>query len=220
MNYFFSIKAIITRIESRNTRALPFLFTVLFLFAQSVFSQAPETVRIQLKWYHQFQFAGFYAAVEQGYYEDEGLNVILQERDANIDHISAVINGEAEYGVADAGLLLVRKQGAPVVLVAQIFQHSPQVFITLKDSGIISPYEMKNKKVMLDKAFQDDTILTATLNDMLGTLDNVVDIPRSYGQEVEQLIAGDVDVIGGYMSNEPFVLQEKGYPVNITDGYS
>ena len=40
-----------------------------------------EKVRLQLKWFHQFQFAGYYAAIEQGYYAEEGLDVELIERD-------------------------------------------------------------------------------------------------------------------------------------------
>ena len=84
-----------------------------------------EKVRIQLKWFHQFQFAGYYAALEKGFYAEEGLDVELIERDPASDNIDDVISGRAEYGVADAGLLLSRLKGKPVVLLAQIFQHSP-----------------------------------------------------------------------------------------------
>jgi PAS domain S-box-containing protein len=189
------------------------LFLVL-LSAQRVSAEERETVRLQLKWYHQFQFAGYYAAHHKGYYDSEGLDVVIQERQADKDQIEEVLSGEADYGVADSGLLLVRKQGKPVVLLKQIFQHSPQVFISLKASGIISPYEMADKKIMVDAATQDDSILVATLMDMLGSIDGIVEVPRSYGREIEALVSGEVDVIGGYMSNEPFTLQEKGVSAN------
>ena len=98
---------------------------LLTLFAPLLFAQSSgERVTIQLKWRHQFQFAGYYAAVEKGYYADEGLKVSLRERESSSDSIDEVIAGKAQYGVSDTGLLLARQQGEPVVLLRQIFQHS------------------------------------------------------------------------------------------------
>jgi hypothetical protein len=65
----------------------------LFSYAESIASAIPtasnsdklplEKVRLQLKWFHQFQFAVYYSAIEQGYYAEEGLDVELIERDLN-----------------------------------------------------------------------------------------------------------------------------------------
>ena len=98
-----------------------------------------ETVVLQLKWLHQFQFAGYYAAQEKGLYQQEGLNVMFRERDVDTNNIRQVLDGDAEYGVADSILLLYRLRGDPVVLVAPIFQHSPVVYMTLRSSGIDRP---------------------------------------------------------------------------------
>lgn len=57
---------------------------------------ASEAVRIQLKWYHQFQFAGYYAALERGFFAEEGLDVELLERDPARNNILQVYDGEAE----------------------------------------------------------------------------------------------------------------------------
>src|SRR6185503_18871029 len=67
---------------------------------------APDRVRLQLKWRHQFQFAGYYAAVAQGYYRDAGLEVALIEAEPGKNPVDAVFTGEAEFGVGNSDLLL------------------------------------------------------------------------------------------------------------------
>ena len=67
---------------------------------------AAETVRLQLKWQHQFQFAGYYAARHLGYYRDAGLDVELLEAKPGVNTTETVLQGKAEYGVGNSGLLL------------------------------------------------------------------------------------------------------------------
>lgn len=95
-------------------------------------SYCEEKITLQLKWFHQFQFAGFYAAKEKGFYKDVGLDVEIKQRDLKFNNIEQVINGEAQYGVADSILLLYRAKGEPVVLVSPVFQHSPSILYTTK----------------------------------------------------------------------------------------
>ncbi|MCA9433817.1 MAG: ABC transporter substrate-binding protein, partial [Candidatus Omnitrophica bacterium] len=59
----------------------------------------PESIRIQLKWKHQFQFAGYYAAIEKGFYTEEGLEVVLIEREPGTDYVKSVLSGHADYGI-------------------------------------------------------------------------------------------------------------------------
>ena len=63
-----------------------------------------QPVKIQLKWFHEFQFAGYYAALEKGFYTDEGLDVKLLVRNPSKTTSQSVLDGYADYGVADAGL--------------------------------------------------------------------------------------------------------------------
>ncbi|MGB5619138.1 MAG: ABC transporter substrate-binding protein [Desulfobacterales bacterium] len=110
---------------------------------------ALEPVTIQLRWFHQFQFAGHYAAIEKGFYTDEGLRVSLREFEPGKDRIAPVLEGKAQYGVGDPSLLKLRLQGQPLVVLAQIFQHSPQVMIALRGSGIFEPSDLAGKRVMI-----------------------------------------------------------------------
>ena len=192
---------------------LSFLF-LSFAFSNSLIyaSEKLEPVTLQLKWFHQFQFAGYYAAKEKGFYAEEGLDVVLKERDPRKGYVQAVLDGEAEYGVADAGLLMDRMLGKPVVMLKQIFQHSPLVYLSLKDSGIISPYDMAGKKVMFDKE-DHRAPLVGMLMDTLGSLDKITAVPHSFN--MADLVSGNVDVISAYITNETFSFKQQGIDVNI-----
>ena len=62
--------------------------------------QASDTVTLQLKWHHQFQFAGYYVALEKGYYRDEGLDVKILEGGPNVNVIDDVVAGRVILGSA------------------------------------------------------------------------------------------------------------------------
>ena len=95
--------------------------------SQSAF--ALEKVTLQLNWSHAYQFAGYYAAKEMGYYQSAGLDVDIKPLQAGQDVVTEVVSGRANYGTGTSGLLLARQEGAPVVVIAAIFQHSPYVII-------------------------------------------------------------------------------------------
>ena len=95
-----------------------------------------QQVSIALKWNHQFQFAGYYAAVKKGFYKEEGLDVNLIEGTNNQPAIDLVLKEEADYGVASSELVLARATGKPVVVLAVIFQHSPIILMSRQDSNL------------------------------------------------------------------------------------
>ena len=105
-----------------------------------------EVVHLQLPWKHQFQFAGYYAALEKGYYAKAGLSVVIHEGTPSVV-IPSVLNGQAQYGVTHSELLFSRLQGAPVVALAAIFQHSPSVLVTREN--ILSPRDLIGQRIMM-----------------------------------------------------------------------
>ncbi|MBF0219188.1 MAG: EAL domain-containing protein [Gammaproteobacteria bacterium] len=177
--------------------------------------QAGESITIQLKWLHQFQFAGYYAAKAQGYFAQEGLNVTLKSRNPKTSPIDDVLEGRAEYGVADAGLVLSRMQGEPVVLLAQIYQHSPLTLIALQESGIRTPFDLVGKRVMSDILSHGNAPLLAMLNKTLGGLDKITQLPQNYRKEV--LLEGSADVISGYLGGQPFWFKEREIAITTLD---
>ena len=186
------------------------IYLILILF--STFLNANEKIVLQLKWFHQFQFAGYYAAKEKGFYDEVGLNVEIKQRDLKYNNIDEVINGNAQYGVADSILILYRLKQQPVVIVSPIFQHSPSVFISLKKSNISSVYELNNKDILFYPNDTDGFSLLA----MIKKFDLDVNLVRErYKDDYMRLINNEVDVMPAYIANEPFLFKEKGYDVNI-----
>lgn len=171
-----------------------------------------EKISLQLKWLHQFQFAGFYAAKIKGFYAEEGLDVTIKQRDLLANNIEQIINKESEYGIADSMLMLYQAKGAPVKIVSAIMQHSPQVFMTLSSTGIDSPYDLQNKNIAFYQRDTDGFPLLAMLHQ------NKIQVNTNrmvIKGDLEMLEKGQVDVYPGYLSNEPFYFYEKGIDINI-----
>jgi ABC-type nitrate/sulfonate/bicarbonate transport system substrate-binding protein len=178
-------------------------------------SSEPEKVTLQLKWLHQFQFAGYYAAKEKGFYLEEGLNVVIQQRNLKKNNIRQVLDGEAEYGIADSILLFYRMRGEPVVVLAPIFQQSPLVYMTLRSSGIESPYQLKGKRVMVYPRGTDGLPFEAMLHELGIEERDFLPIPKTVTPDA--LEKGLVDVYPGYLANEPYYFHKKNIKINIID---
>lgn len=192
------------------------VFFTLFIISLNNSVCAGEQVTIQLKWRHQFQFAGYYAAKEKGFYANEGLDVTLMVRNAselNINPVRTVLDNDAQYGISDSGLILERMKGRPVVLLAQIFQRSPFIFISKRNSGIISPYEAVGKKVMIDTQNSSYAPLLAMLLETIGGVDMIEIIPPSF--DYKDLKTGKADLMAAYLTNQPYTLKQQGMILNI-----
>jgi ABC-type amino acid transport substrate-binding protein/ABC-type nitrate/sulfonate/bicarbonate transport system substrate-binding protein len=191
------------------------MLILLSVFPALAAQSALEPVTIQLRWFHQFQFAGYYAAIEKGFYADEGLQVSLRPFQPGQDRIAPVLKGNAQYGVGDPGLLALRDQGKLVVVLAQIFQHSPAVLISRRESGIFSADELVGKRVMLPLDDIGSVSIQAMILNEIGDLNRITVVPYAYNDE--KFTKGEVDAMSGYLSNEPYKLKIKGVAVNIID---
>lgn len=105
-------------------------------------------VRLQLQWVTQSQFAGYYAAKDQGFFEDECLDVTILEGAVEIVPQQVVASGDAEFGIAWVPKMLAsREQGADLVNIAQVFQRSGTLQVSWADSGITKPEDWAGKRV-------------------------------------------------------------------------
>lgn len=105
-------------------------------------------VTIQLQWVTQSQFAGYYAAKEKGYYEEECLDVTIKEGAVEIVPQQVVAAGDAEFGVAWVPKMLAsREQGADLVNIAQIFQRSGTLQVAWADAGYESVEDWAGQRV-------------------------------------------------------------------------
>jgi NitT/TauT family transport system substrate-binding protein len=109
---------------------------------------AMKAVSLQLQWVPQSQFCGYYAALDKGYWKEEGLDVTIKPGAVEIVPQQVVATGGAEFGVAWLPKVLASiEQGANLVNVAQPFQRSGTLEVSWKDTGITKPEDWKGKKV-------------------------------------------------------------------------
>ncbi|MFA5244443.1 MAG: ABC transporter substrate-binding protein [Pedobacter sp.] len=189
------------------------IYFILFLFgAPSLKAQDLSPVKLQLKWHHQFQFAGYYAAQIKGFYKKEGLEVELFEGAGNINVVDEVISGNADFGVTASDILQYFSSGKPVVVISAIFQHNPYVIISLEKSGINTPSDLAGKKIMAAED-QGWPILRALFLKE-GIMEEKMNVLQ-HSWNADDLISGKVDAISGYINVEPQYIRDMGYPVKI-----
>ncbi|MBT2497483.1 ABC transporter substrate-binding protein [Agromyces sp. ISL-38] len=105
-------------------------------------------VKLQLQWLPQGQFAGYFAAQELGYFEDEGLDVEIIPSGGDIVPQDALANGDVDYAIAWVPKVLGSiEQGANLTDIAQIFQRSGTLQVSFADSGIDSVADFEGKKI-------------------------------------------------------------------------
>ena len=163
-------------------------------------------VVLQLKWMHQFQFAGYYAAQEKGYYRDAGLEVEIVPSRPGVDPVEEVVGGRADYGVGVSGLLLARHAGKPVVVLANVFQHSALVLLMRQESPTDSIHTLSGKKVMI--APGEEEILAYLAKEGLG--------PGTYERaghslNTQDLMGGKVAAMSAYVTDEIYYYDREGF---------
>ena len=162
---------------------------------------ALETVTLQLKWTHQFQFAGYYMAKAKGYYRDVDLDVKFIEGDFNVSPVEEVVNRRANFGVGSSSLLLTRNKGEPVVVLGVIFQHSPFVLLMRKNTPTQSIHDIIGKRVTIEA--QADELL-AYLKKAGVSLDDFT--VEHFNPALQDFVRGRIDAMSAYSTDESYTL--------------
>jgi len=174
-------------------------------------AHALETVTLQLKWRHQFQFAGYYAALEQGYYREAGLDVRIVPATPETDPVAEVVAGRADFGVSSSGLVLARHAGLPVVALAVIFQHSPLVLMTLNNGQLDNIHQLAGRKVMI--APHEDELLAYLQAEGVANR-NLQLVPHSFDHK-KALLEQGVAAVSAYSTDEPELFLHSGIPIHL-----
>ncbi|RZS91088.1 NitT/TauT family transport system substrate-binding protein [Motilibacter rhizosphaerae] len=158
-------------------------------------------VKLQLQWFTQGQFAGYFAAQEQGYYKDAGLDVKILEGGTDIVPQTVLAQGQADYAIAWVPKALAsREQGAGITDVAQIYQRSGTLQISMKDKGITSPADFKGKTVG-NWGFGNEFELFAGITK--AGLDPSKDVKLVQQQfDMNAFLKGDIDAAQAMVYNE------------------
>jgi len=167
-------------------------------------------VRVQLKWKNQAQFAGFYVAKANKYYEAAGLDVQLLEGGLDKPAIQAVVSGTAEFGViGPEAILLARSRNVDVTAIAVIYQKSPFCLFTLDRYPVRKIADLKGKSVGVLYG-SNELIGYRTMLKHAGLevrRDNIHEVLVQY--DLGALRTGEVQAFPGYSIDEADDLQEE-----------
>lgn len=176
-----------------------------------------DKVTLQLKWLHQAQFAGFYAAAQRGFYKAEGLDVTILPVGSDLSEkkvIERVDQGAVQFGIVGGDqVLLARENNKAVRAVAVIFQHSPVVFAALKSTGIKNLKDIIGKRMGIEKGQNTESIYRSMMKKAGIDTSEIKEITSSPGLGV--LVGGIIDARMIYLINEGLEAKEKDYPINI-----
>lgn len=165
-------------------------------------------VKLQLQWLTQAQFSGYYAALDQGYYEDAGLDVEILPSGGDIVPQDALANGEVDYAVAWVPKVLGSiEQGADITNVAQIFERSATLQVSFADAGIDSVADLEGKTIG-SWGYGNEWELFAGLN-QAGVTDYQI-VQQAF--DMNAFLAGDIDAAQAMTYNEYAQLLEAENP--------
>jgi NitT/TauT family transport system substrate-binding protein len=188
-------------------------FIVVLPGCSATVSPTPELtpITVQLTWTHSAQFAGFYAADQNGDYAAEGLAVTFIEGGPTVDRLTPVLNGEAQFGLAGGVQLIpARAGGKHIRAVATILRRDPFAFFALVESGITRPEDFVGKTLWLPPQalpyLQAMTARVGVTPDQYTVIDDA---------NFTSLYSGEIDVAVGFVTSQGVEAQRAGYNLNI-----
>ena len=189
-------------------KVIVFLFLLLCLGVHTNEVNSQETIVLQLRWDHQFQFAGYYTALWQGYYEAEGLDVEIRsavsENGEILSAVEEVISGKADFGIGAADILIANDSGKRLSVTASIFQESAARFYLKQDT----PYTSLSDLTQLRIARRPNDLIDVELQAMLLNegIDPAKITPYPHQPGLDHLLSNQVQMIPGYRTTIPYLM--------------
>ena len=178
--------------------------------------KAPDEVKLQLKWLHQVQFAGFYMAQEKGHYAKENIKITFPEGGRDINIAERVVSGKADFCVlAPESILINRSRGVPLTALAAIYRRSATVFAAKAGSGIVRPSDFKGKTVAMGgEGFEESEIQFQAMIKKLGkNLSKIKTIP--FDPTYETFYRNEADITATYYTSGLVKMRKKGMKLNL-----
>src|SRR3954447_11285703 len=200
----------------RNFKVALTQAAALLVFAAGSAAAADTPVTFQLNWMAGGPNAGFAAALAEGYYKDAGLDVTIVQGNGSGNTAQLVANGRAQLAYADAVAVsqLIAK-GAPMKVVATIYQSNPNAVMSLKKAGIKSVGELKGRKVGVPSGSSQTTMLPLLLksNNLKESDINMIDMPVA--SMVPALLQGQVDAVLGSIDAYQIQAESQGAQLDV-----
>jgi NitT/TauT family transport system substrate-binding protein len=175
----------------------------------------PEKIRLPMGYIPNVQYAPFYMAVEKGYFADANLDVTF-DYSLETNGMALVGADEVPFAVVSGEqVLMARGQGLPVVYVAAMWQDYPVGLAALKETGIRTPEDMRDKKIGIPGLFGASYVGFHALLQAGGLQETDLILDSIGFSQVEALLAGQEDAIVIYANNEPIQLEALGYEIDL-----
>ena len=192
------------------------LLIIVFTLISCSNEQELIDISLALDWYPNSNHAGIYYGIDNGYFEENDINVDVYTPSDPASILQTVASGRDEFGISyQPDLLLARSEGIPVVAVHSIVKTPLNSIMTLGDSGIDNPSKLKNKTIGYPGIPLNIGILSSILEEQDLTIDdvNLVDVGFDL---VPALLSERVDaIIGAFWSHESILIELEGREVNI-----
>ena len=182
----------------------------ILLMATLLFSST-KNITLQLEWKHQFEYAGFYAAIDRGYYKDIGINLKMKEFKDGLHLSDEILNQNAQFGVSSSSLILDKLNNKRVVLLASYFKQNALALATKASISKLS--DLQNKKIMALPYELNHTSLGVMLNENGLKKNNYTLVKHDF--KIDKLINGQVDAMSIFITNQTYELDKKGFKYNI-----
>ena len=199
------------------------LLSMILIIVSTLFVISCETtkedtkVKLALDWYPNANQTGLYIALEKGYFKDENIDLEIYTPSDPSTVLQTVGAGQDDFGISyQPDLILAKSKNIPVKSVLAFVQHPLNIIMTLKESNIIRPSDLKGKKIAYPGIPLNENLLDTLLKaDGLQGKQEVELINTGYDL-VPPLIGKTVDAcLGCYLSHETIMAENEGFPVNI-----
>lgn len=192
------------------------IFAVAFALTTASARAADTPVTFQLNWMAGGANAGFAAAVAEGYYKDEGLEVTLVQGNGSGNTAQLVASGQVQLAYADAvAVTQLIAKGAPMKVISTIYQSNPNAVMALKKANIKSVKDLAGKKVGVPSGSSQTTMLPLLLgaNDLKESNINMIDMPPA--SMVPALLQGQVDAVLGSIDSYQIQAESQGAELDV-----
>ena len=192
------------------------LLIIVFTLISCSNEQELIDISLALDWYPNSNHAGIYYGIDNGYFEENNINVDVYTPSDPASILQTVASGRDEFGISyQPDLLLARSEGIPVVAVHSIVKTPLNSIMTLGDSGIDNPSKLKNKTIGYPGIPLNIGILSSILEEQDLTIDDVELVDVGFDL-VPALLSERVDaIIGAFWSHESILIELEGREVNI-----
>ena len=154
-------------------------------------------------------------AKEKGFYKELGLDVEIKPFEFGIDIPKEVSDGKIDFAVGRETLILERTKNRNIVALYALFQATPLILISTKESGINTINDFSNKKIMTTIDDSSEVSLKAMIISNKVKVEDLNFLKHTHN--INDLLNKNTDVISAYISKAPFQLNQKSVEYNIFD---